>query len=434
MKGKLFILLTAFILIVFPLSGYDFGGIIENSTILSYTDAASVSQADKLSLWFGAELGEEIDIYIEGSYTFSLQRYFFFNLDSIELSFDVLPQLGYSIGRILFSDFTGHVLRHTADGILINHNLPAAAITGYLAYTGLLFVPGSSIVMSAADFGDAEDVFASPRMIGGVNIYFPDLWHRQSLDMAFLFQKDLREGIDVIPEGEVDQVPASGAAGGRLDTQYFGLGLSGPIAASLYYDTFAYLGTGRTLSYVSDAASPTGSSYRYKPIFSFLGGGGIRYYREQALFTTIGLRGLFSSGDKDYTSFIEGNSAGSATTFVPITSPVFALVYSPRIGNIFLFELNYSIKPFYRRDSTDLQTQLKVMTFFRPTTGAGIEGWIDPASNSLYLGTEVDGAVNFRPLSDLGLSLSTGVFIPGSASLEDTPVAFSGRFELSFSF
>jgi hypothetical protein len=121
MKGKLFILLTAFILIVFPLSGYDFGGIIENSTILSYTDATSVSQADKLSLWFGAELGEEIDIYIEGSYTFSLQRYFFFNLDSIELSFDVLPQLGYSIGRILFSDFTGHVLRHTADGILINH-------------------------------------------------------------------------------------------------------------------------------------------------------------------------------------------------------------------------------------------------------------------------------------------------------------------------
>ena len=179
---------------------------------------------------------------------------------------------------------------------------------------------------------------------------------------------------------------------------------------------------------------PTGYSYQYRPIFSFLGGGGIRYYREQALFTTIGLRGLFSSGDRDYTSFIEGNSAGSATAFVPITSPVFGLVFSPQLGNLFLFELNYSIKPFSRRDSTDLQTQLKVMTFFRPSTGVRSEGWIDPASNSLYLGTEVDGAVNFRPLSDLGLSLSMGVFIPGSASFADTPVAFSGLFELSFSF
>ena len=51
-----------------------------------------------------------------------------------------------------------------------------------------------------------------------------------------------------------------GLSGGRLSTQYFGLGLSGPVTSSLYYDAFGYLNTGQTLSYVADSSSGTGFS------------------------------------------------------------------------------------------------------------------------------------------------------------------------------
>ena len=56
-------------------------------------------------------------------------------------------------------------------------------------------------------------------------------------------------------------------------------------------------------------------------------------------------------------------------------------------------------------------------------------------SDSKYLGTEFDGIINFRPFSDLGTSLSLGLFLPmGGAFINDEDVLFKGELEISFSF
>ena len=59
---------------------------------------------------------------------------------------------------------------------------------------------------------------------------------------------------------------------------------------------------------------------------------------------------------------------------------------------------------------------------------------VDPASDSKYLGTEIDGTVNFRPFSDLGASLALGVFLPMGGALTEQDVLFKGQLEISFSF
>ncbi len=250
------------------------------------------------------------------------------------------------------------------------------------AFAGLLFNPTSSIIMSKTDSTYSQDdarLLASPRLIEVVDIIVP----------------------------------------------------------SLYHDTFFYLGTGTMLSFINDV-------YVYAPILSFLAGGGIRLYLKEALDSIIELRAIFSSGDADSTStFREGNTEGNATAFIPISRPNLALVFSPQLGNIFLAELRYSLKPFSwakARVLGRLQTELKGVVFFRPTSGLISEPGINPDSDSIYLGTEVDWIINFKPFSDLGLALSLGLFMPdngtaASAFLADErKIEFLGRFELSFSF
>jgi hypothetical protein len=288
--------------------------------------------------------------------------------------------------------------------------------------------------MSKGDYVDSEneELLAPPRLIGAAEVTFPELLLGQTLNLAFLCQFDLRPAEDLASEGDT----TLSAKGGGVTTQYSGIGLSGAIAPSLYYDSFFYLGTGSMLSF-------TGGSYENELLLSYLFGAGIRLYMEETLYSKIELRFLFASGDEDYTGdFYEGNTSGTAGTFVPISSPTLALVFSPDLGNVFLFDLNYSIKPFTNSGSLameNFQTVLKGIIFFRASTGLLSEPFTNPDSDALYLGTEIDAIINFRPFSDLGMALSYGIFIPNSGSdgafFEDArEIEMLGRFELSISF
>lgn len=176
-------------------------------------------------------------------------------------------------------------------------------------------------------------------------------------------------------------------------------------------------------------------------VLAYLTGGSFRLFLDKLLFSAVGLRVVFSSGDADNTAFYEGNTAASSTLFTPISRPVQGLVFSPQLGNIFVTELSYSIKPFSGLGAgagERFQAQVKGILFLRPTMGAISESY-NESSTSVYLGTEADVVLNFRPLSDLGLAISTGMFFPNSgadrAFLEtQRKPAFLGRFELSYSF
>ena len=78
---------------------------------------------------------------------------------------------------------------------------------------------------------------------------------------------------------------------------------------------------------------------------------------------------------------------------------------------------------------------LKASAFWRLTQGAIFDSGIDEGSTSPYLGTEVNLILNFRPLSDLGVSLTNGVFLPqGSAyDLSQKSLKYVARLTFSFS-
>ena len=287
-----------------------------------------------------------------------------------------------------------------------------------MGFSGLVQRPVSTIAMSKTDVSKQTDesvVWGSPRLVEMIEVMVPELFLRQDLKVTAIAQQDLRKAENLATDG------------GKLSSQYFGAGLSGPLFSPLFYSTYFYLGTG---------------SYQQASILSFLAGGRLRLYLTEALFSRIELRGLFSSGDATHPEFYEGSSSEISRMFVAISPPFFGLVFNPKLGNIWLMSLNYSLKPFSRTKSRvmqNFQSSIKSTAFFRSTAGAISEEGIDPDSSSLYLGTSVDGRIGFRPLSDLGAAVVFGMFIPNGAAAgpfveSSRSIEYLTRLELSISF
>jgi len=411
----------------------DFGGTIDNSTSVAYTlkdSNANLFQKDRIALWLVSEFTPSLKLSIQGSFTYTYEEPrpefpYLPNLDFLTLqgSFPLVKQrtslLSYTVGRFGLTDFSGLVLSDGIDGFKLDWNTWLANTSLAVGYSGLQFDQSSTINISWADFNNNE-LLAPPRMIGLLAAEFPEVFVKQSLFAAFLMQQDFRPNNEILPEGPGIEVTGQG---GRLSTQYLGVGLNGRIMPSLYYQAFAYVGTGKSLSYID-------SEYQYAWILSTIVGTAVRYFNEELMFTRAELRLLFASGDADFNqSVIEGNREGLATVFVPISSKDLALVFSPRLANLVLLEASYSIKPL-----DFLQTLVKGIVFLRPTTGPISDLRVD--GDSIYLGSEIDAVARFRPFSDLGLALSFGLFFPGQEAFtaSERDPEFRGRLEISFSF
>jgi hypothetical protein len=413
--------------VLIPLWAYDFGGTIDNSTTITVSDGTTFLQEDKLALWFETPIGASLDFAAQGSYTYTSERAYLFDVDFLWLRGSFLlgqakrSQLGFRAGRFLLSEFTKLVLSDNIDGLELSWHTAKANTSLAVGYTGLQLDPVSTISITWADEND-EDLLAPPRLVGSLQARFPEAIRRQDLLVSILLQQDLRPEDELIQEGEVSAVTGRG---GRLSSQYFGLGLAGPLAGSLYYDAFTYLETGTTLSYIEGV-------YEYAPIVAVFSGVTVRWFAERLLNSKAELRLVYSSGDEDFADlFTEGNRADRANVFVPISRQELAVAFSPRLGNLLLLEAQYSLKPV-----AALQTLLKGILFLRPTTGPISDPRVDPATESKYLGTEIDGVVNFRPLSDLGTSLSLGLFLPMGGAFRDSyqEAEFRGKLQISFSF
>jgi hypothetical protein len=424
---------------------FDFGGSVDNSSSLSVTlDPAgplyALDQRDRAALWADMHFGTSFALAAQGSYSFTLLVPYLFDVDYLRADWQVLPIMKATAGRFVFSDFTGHVLNHKLDGVMLTAAFPIAVVSAGAGYSGFLLKPSSLILMTRTDSADQSNsgvFFAAPRLVEKVDILFPNILSRQDLEVTAVLQQDLRPENGIIQPGQQQQF-VTGLSGGGLSSQYWGVGLSGAVVSNLYYNSFFYLNTGSTLSYVADASSGTGFSWEYAPMLAFLGGIGLRYFNESLLSSRMELQAVYSSGDADNTTYQEGNTAGSSTIFVPISQDTLGIAFQPQWGNMILIDANYSLKPFSRSPTVMqyLQLMLRVLSFLRPTTGAISQVGLDPASADLYLGTEGDAILNFRPFSDLGTALSLGCFIPNPGAFTGSAarLALAGRLEVSLSF
>jgi hypothetical protein len=319
----------------------------------------------------------------------------------------------FDVGRMPFSDPSGYILSSPADGVSFAFKYPGFDVAFRSAYTGFLFLKDTDapISMSLADatrISEDKDLFGSPRFLVQADLGFPELFG-QKFVFSFLSQNDLNPSDLLLSDGSTTP---NASMGGRLDTQYFELKADGTISVVSYGAFFAY-GSGRTLSWLSD-------HYGYASIASFLTGA-------QASFpvaaipldgATIGCQVVVASGDKNATSSVEGNTSSVFNRFTPI-SPVttsdsaFGAVFLPQLGNLILGGVSLAATPTI--GSIRFDGLFKLLTFFRPTSGPVSVSGIDPASTSSYLGSEADLSLSYRFFSDLGVSLTTGIFLPGTA-------------------
>jgi hypothetical protein len=421
---------------------FDFGGSFDDYSSLPVTVGLGApifapDQRDKVGVWADIHPSPAFSVAAEGSYNFTLQVLYLFNLDYLKVNWRVLPWLNATLGRFTFTDFTGYVLNHTLDGAMFEQDFSIGKVTEAVGYSGLLLKPVSSILMTRSDNADQTNgsvYFAAPRLIEKLEVL---LTVPLNLNLSLILQQDLRASSQLIQPGEQYQT-VTGLSGGALTTEYLGVGLSGAIVSSLYYDVFLYGNTGTTLSYVPDSVSVTGFSYQYETIYAFLGGFGLKYYVEQTYSSRLELQAIYSSGDSDSASYLEGNTSGFSTMFVPISQETIGVAFMPQLGNLVLLNLNYSLKPFAQTDSAWKNVQLiaKILSYFRPTTGAISQPGLSSSSSELYLGTEPEIVVNFRPYSDFGVVLSTGVFLPNGGAFTGSAAqpTIGGRIEFSASF
>ena len=356
---------------------FDYGVTLDDQT--TYGDRPSTTedaweQRAKAAVWVAADLSPRLTFDAQVSYLYTLDRPYLVDLDVFKLSgSEPLSGTGvvsWTAGRQSIADPTGLVLSHKADGVSVTLGTPKLSATVRGAYTGLLLKPESNLNMSAADVTDDNDddvLFAPKRLVAGGELSFPEVYGRQTPLVFFLAQFDMRSD-----------------SSARVNTQYTGLKLSGPLGGALYYDAAAVMETGRDEA--ADAA-----------LLGLLGTAGVRYYDPKLAYARVEVRGLYASG-----------SQGSFDGFLPISEPTLALAYAPALSNLIAAEGSVSVKPFSGSGAGVLAS---VQLF---ADAMALLSAVDPA----YAGTLVDVGVNARPFSDLGLSLKYGVWLPDGGDME----------------
>jgi hypothetical protein len=346
----------------------------------------------------------------------NLDRAYLFDLDIAKLSWrfprEPEPDAATVVdaGRFLFSDFTGQVLSHKADGLRVEWGFPFTNISAAAAYTGLVVKPNSTILMSLSDAKDSVDddvYYGSPRLIEVVTLRVPAGVFGQDFVLSLAAQQDLR-AYDSEAEAAVD----------RVNTFYTGLGTEGALFSSLYLDLFGYLCFG------------TVGETR---LFAQLYGAGLRYFRQEFYSSRFEGRLLYAGGENNTDGFYKGSTDGESNQFFPISKKDTGIVFSPRLANITLLELGYSLKPL-----SLVQAGFQTFLFWRSTAGPISEGGLDPADmKDRFLGAEFDLTANWKLRSDVGLSFGFGLFFPaggsGGAFLDDTP-RFKGTIDAVLSF
>lgn len=428
----------------------DWGGSITNSTQYETqeeeSDEDEFYQENTLSLYLSAPIGANSEFAADAAYTYSTDRAFLLELRQAHLTRSVEPQAGprqfqTRVGRFNSADPTGEVLRHTLDGIRLGFSFPALDLELTAGYTGFLLQPSASVSLSKLDQADDEEdeFFAPSRLIGQIAASMPELFLGQNLEVALLFQEDLRnpDSGKLVKPGEDTLQPTQG---GLVDTQYAVLSVNGPIRSALFYTIYGVANTGRTLSFVEDEDSATGEVYEYRPFLAGLFGLQLDYFMPEVLSSRVSLFGRLGTGDDDYSSYTEGNTDGKATHFTPITALSAGEVFGIEPGNSAHLGVSYSVRPFTASPNgwlKRLQGELSAFSFFR-TAGEGVTSVsaVDSGTDEAYLGSEFDFSLRARPYSDFGIGLTTGLFVANSSALFDeaNAVDFLVRLDASLSF
>jgi hypothetical protein len=150
----------------------------------------------------------------------------------------------------------------------------------------------------------------------------------------------------------------------------------------------------------------------------------LSYFAGDVHRSNIGLEFAYGSGDRDrgsvFNTFINGNRPGTTDTgFFQFGVYDLGLALSPRLSNLEVLRLGYSLKPIlnHRREPIDLQAGVKVSGYWKDeATGAIAPTTLTQANQPFTaVGTGLDVFVNGRIFHDQVFSVQYGKFYPSSA-------------------
>jgi len=384
----------------------DFGLTLDASTFLSngVIDSTYASQY-KAAVW--GELlqtidkGGSIDLTAQGSYRYTAARPYVFDLDLFRFTglfseaFGAGTAVELKAGRFQFTDATGLILDQTLDGLQVSFLFSGFKIRLAGAYSGFILNPSSNVRISADDWSEANDnsVFFGPKRLIAQAFLGSDGFALQGLA-----QFDMR---------------GSGATE-TINTQYLGIVGVPRLTPSLYLD---YNLTG------SYGQSTVGA--KTVDIISALAGLGFRYYNEGLAGSRAHVKATYATG---FTPVVLLLNSISFDNFRSISQPTIGLAFSPQLANLLYVDVGYSFRPFARNPSATLshiEPLVGARFFFRDPVPVLLTGTpatllvndLNPSSTALYLGTEIHAGITARLLSDLGLSVVGGVFLPWREAL-----------------
>ncbi|MEX2442845.1 MAG: hypothetical protein WD492_04535 [Alkalispirochaeta sp.] len=455
-------LVTCVVAGAFGQAAVDWGGSLSTTnTVQSVpegSDDDTFLNSERLVLYLSTPLGQRWEFVSQAAATFNsepvpdvdAEKFYFRNVIDFTAESERrtveqrggLIQLASRIGRFNLADPTGQVMSHTVDGVNFRISGASSEIELGAGYTGFINKEFSRAAMSRQDSDDSANTdvyFGPPRLLGRGTLAYPELLAGQNVSLSFAFQQDLRDPDSVVQEGATQgQAEANvDADGGLVDTQYAILRVDGPIpgVSSLFYSLSYVFNTGRTIGLLVDDAGGE-EIYQYKPIRGHLVDGTVQYFMPSFFSSAAALGVVYSSGDSDYTSFVEGNSADNATMFTAVTPAGRGAVFGLQSGNSTVGEISFSMKPFSESDGIlkSLQTRAVLYSFFR-SAGSGVVSVsdVDKDTNGAYLGSEVDLDIRWRPFSDVGLGLTTGFLLANDDVLLDGANSTDYRVRLSAS-
>lgn len=403
-----------------PLVALDWGGYVDNTTGIASAPPgadgnALLVQQSSVGLWLQQGLGSwELDA--EGSYTFTLEFPLLLNLDVLTLGTDVIAQsagattFGVEFGRSPLADSTGYVLNATVDGVRLAIAQQQRSFAAAVGTTALIQLPANQIVVGTLDENELaafdpenidslSELFAPPKLVGTFEYRLLEALAGQHLTVAATINEDLR------PEEELTAVGtelSDPQAGGRFDTQYLSLGLSGAIAPNLFQRFYYTLNSGRELEFVEDENSATGESYQYVNFLGHMAGLELTYFLPELLNSRARLFTQFSTGESDWSG-----------EFIPLSPSTFSDVFSLEPGNSSHIGVSYSARPLAAIGLDILQAELRTVAYLR-TSGSGevSEPAVDPASDGTYVGTDINLILTAVPFSDLRVVVKAGLFAP----------------------
>jgi len=381
----------------------DFGVTLDSSSVLSSgvvdTSAESEYRAAVWGELFQAsDKGGSLDLTAQGSYRYTAERPYIFDLDLFRFTGLFSAALGegtaveLKAGRFNFSDATKLILDQTLDGVQISLLFSGFQIRLAGAYSGFILNPSSNVRVSGLDWSEVNDnsVFFGPKRIIAQAFLGSDGFALQALA-----QFDMR--------GET--------ASEIVNTQYLGITGVPRLSPNLYLDY------NLTASYGQSIKGNNTTN-----LISALGSFGFRFYAEALAASRAHAKVTYATG---FTPVVLLLNNFSVEDFRPITQPTIGLAFSPRLANLLYLDVGYSFRPFFNNSSTilsNIEPLVGARVFFRDPVPLLVSGTpadilvndLNPSSTALYLGTEIEAGVLARIFSDLGLSVKGGVFLPSA--------------------